>query len=420
MSKETVSKYNQVLDHLTDGLDISPTKYKQAVERYTAVGNWLNEGTNGDFDVSIYPQGSFRLGTVIRPWRDGVESDYDIDLVCELQVDKTRNHPAEIKKFVGDRLKENADYKRMLEPESSRCWTIHYADGSDGIGFHMDILPSVPEDIQSIQALVTQGVPSDIANQAIAIVDNTAREGYSWTSSNPNGFADWFDQINQLVYRTLEKSQKNILFESNRELYEMISDVPNQLVRTPLQRSIQILKRHRDTRFSKPEWNDAKPMSMIITTLSARLYQNQSDTYSTLQNIVLQLSHHAKLLETDRLLKANMADFPLITRLGNEWYVPNPVNPEENFAENWHEDNHRKARAFFQWVKWIESDILQVSEDVDSKTITKSLNPFFGEGIVKEAVSKTFPASPAFIIRQKDKADREVSSPEKPWRDSGY
>ena len=38
----------------------------------------------------------------------------------------------------------------------------------------------------------------------------------------------------------------------------------------------------------------------------------------------------------------------LIRRLPDgTWYVGNPVNPAENFADRWHEDGHVRARAFF-------------------------------------------------------------------------
>ncbi len=46
------------------GLDISPTLYKNAVEKYQALGHFLND--NG-LEAEIYPQGSFAFGTVVRP-----------------------------------------------------------------------------------------------------------------------------------------------------------------------------------------------------------------------------------------------------------------------------------------------------------------------------------------------------------------
>ena len=84
MASETRFHYNQLLDRIARELDISPTDYKLAVQRYTAVGDWLQTGEYDGCEgvAHIYPQGSFNLGTVVRPIRDGKEASYDIDLVC--------------------------------------------------------------------------------------------------------------------------------------------------------------------------------------------------------------------------------------------------------------------------------------------------------------------------------------------------
>ena len=185
MNDEIRSRYNRFLENLSDKLDIPPSKYQQAVERYQAVGKWLNEGeyegSNGF--PSIYPQGSFRLGTVVRPLRDGKEADYDIDLVCRLAFAKGIIIPEKLKYMVGQRLKENGRYKPMLGKEGKRCWTLHYAE-ADGIGFHMDILPAAYEKAEFIQALVQSGIPEHLAIEAIAITHKDRGE-YAWLSSNP-------------------------------------------------------------------------------------------------------------------------------------------------------------------------------------------------------------------------------------------
>ena len=52
---------------LIEGLDISPTMYKNATDKYKAVGTYLQEQ---GVECDIFPQGSFRLGTVVRPYRE--------------------------------------------------------------------------------------------------------------------------------------------------------------------------------------------------------------------------------------------------------------------------------------------------------------------------------------------------------------
>jgi hypothetical protein len=85
-------KMNSLLEEIIGKLDILPSKYQQAVEHYESVGKWLDEDNFKlqPYNSTIFPQGSFRLGTVIRPWRDGKDADYDIDLVCRLEINKNK------------------------------------------------------------------------------------------------------------------------------------------------------------------------------------------------------------------------------------------------------------------------------------------------------------------------------------------
>ena len=59
-----------ILDSLGSSLDIPPNKYEQAVNRYESVGRYLEGGVYSQTfgKPAIYVQGSFRLGTVTRPF----------------------------------------------------------------------------------------------------------------------------------------------------------------------------------------------------------------------------------------------------------------------------------------------------------------------------------------------------------------
>jgi hypothetical protein len=222
------------------------------------------------------------------------------------------------------------------------------------------------------------------------------------------------------MFRALEKSQKSLLFESNEGLYKSVDDVPVQLVKTPLQRAIQILKRHRDFRFYRLKSYEDMPISMIITTLAAVIYQNEPDVYSALTNIITKLSDHAQLVKAVSFSESSMSPYPFIKRRQDgTWYLPNPVNPAENFADRWHENGHKKANAFFQWVEWAKTDILAILDYANAASLEKSLSPFFGAAIVEEAALKTYPVNAPLIIRHRDKPNIEITNPEKPWGRSG-
>lgn len=419
MTKEIRAEYDQILENLSDKLDIPPRKYQKAVQRYREVGNWLKDGncdgSEGNTPISL--QGSFRLGTVVRPIRKGEESDYDIDMVCRLLMEKRSTIPEKIKTIVGDRLKDNDVYKRMLDHEGRRCWTLNYAE-EDGVGFHLDVLPSTAEDPTTVLTITSSGVASDMARQAIAITEKKGSGEFSWNTSNPSGYAEWFDKVKMPIFEKIQMSQRRLLFQSNQDIFSKIDDVPDPLVKTPLQRSIQILKRHRDLRFVGHEWETDKPISIILTTLAANLYQQQEDVYSTLRDFIEQLDEQARLLQPGFLANKNLPDMQFMKKKADgTWYIPNPVNPAENFADRWHENDHRKARAFFQWVSWVRTDLVELLNQGDISKIVKSLQQSFGERIIVESAKGIYVSgAPAIVVGHTGQTPRiQISNPSKPW-----
>ena len=386
--------YSEFLNKIAQDIDIPPSKYQQAVERYKSVGEWLERGNYRycHDTPTIYTQGSFRLGTVVRPIRAGAEADYDIDLVCELPIVKYLTEPKTVKVTVGSRLREHKTYRDLLDSEGRRCWTLEYAE-QDNIGFHMDILPCIPDSTRGRQT-------------AVAITDKQDRT-YTWSASDPNGYAGWFEECNRVAFQRVSAEQRESIFLLEKATFASIDDVPEQLVRTPLQRSIQIMKRHRDVMFSN---SDYAPISMIITTLAGHLYHGELDMYEALTGIVSQLDEHAALMEGE-LLRSSLAERRLIQRMPDgTWYIGNPVNPEENFADRWHEDNHARAAAFFRWVARLKEDLVDIvgaGRQNHGRVLSEALNiPATSSGLALIA-----PENPAVHVPR-----IQISEPPKPWR----
>lgn len=418
MANNITSQYNNLLENLSNELDISESHFKQAEERYKAIGRWLSREQSSitQYSPDIYPQGSFRLGTVIKPKTD--EEKYDMDLVCELDITKSQVSQKQLKEMVGVEINSYAKANSMkAAPENKRrCWTLNYADGAQ---FHMDILPALPDGDSFRIFLESKGISANWTELAIAITDKTHhnynRVADEWLCSNPKGYAAWFKERMKTQFDARLKSFAESIRAS-------IEDVPEFKVKTPLQRAVQILKRHRDMRFYGHNMEEDKPISMIITTLSAKLYQNEGDTYSALKNIVEQLDAHAALLSPDIPLSESLHSQRLIERKSDgTWYIPNPANPAENFAEEWHKNENRKARAFFQWVSWVRSDLIEVLKQADMKKISESLGHYFGESITKKASEGLYIVSvPTIITRAKDDIPNvEIRNPSKPWSIGG-
>lgn len=87
-TSEQKQQFSQIFESIAEFLDIPESKYDEAVSRYGTIGKWLdaNDSKLHVCKPTIYPQGSFRLGTMVKPVNDSDE--YDIDLVCHLEIDK--------------------------------------------------------------------------------------------------------------------------------------------------------------------------------------------------------------------------------------------------------------------------------------------------------------------------------------------
>lgn len=387
MAFEKKQQLGDFLAELAESLGISNSKYAEAVDRYNAVASWLGkEGTPlAGYCPEIYPQGSFRLGTVIKPLND--KDEYDIDLVCELKASKNILTQKDIKKLVGDRLQAHDGYRKMLDDEGRRCWTLNYADGAQ---FHMDILPSIPDE-DFVLLMKSRGVSSNLADLGIAITDITSPtyeiQSPEWPKSNPRGYSEWFRSRMKVRFDELRKSLAESVRAAN------IEEVPEYSVKTPLQMGIQILKRHRDMMFAKDL--EDKPISIIITTLAAQAYRNQADLVDTILDL---LDDMPKFIQT---------------RGGVTW-VANPVNPMENFADKWGEHPQREVK-FRSWLRQVSQDLRRALEEGNLYELQETFKSRFGERAVNEALKKSERVVMATVSSVATPPRVIIKSPDKPW-----
>lgn len=324
---------NIALSKIAQHLDIAPTDYKSAQERFAAVGTWLAGRTYLSGSIpDIYFQGSFRLGTVVRPYRDGRDADFDVDQVFELSSPAASPIPKILKHEIGDRLKENTNYSRMLDNEGRRCWTIQYASDNGSTGFHLDVLPALKSKYSG--------------SGKIDITDKLGQT-YEWLSSNPKGYYAWFKSKNAYSEDFVQE-QKLAIFESNRNLFTTLNEVPTQLLRTALQRSIQLMKRHRDVHFSK---RDFKPISIIITTIAAHNYGDRG-----IIDTIRSFSSYVKKRHSTIIGGRNPDLDGILDYRDGLWSIPNPVDNSENFADKWNREPEL-AKSFFYWIYQLDRDL---------------------------------------------------------------
>lgn len=329
-----VSDPNQQLDDLLGTsiaeFDMPDDLYARAVSRYEHLARWLaGYWPDSHAGGEVYPQGSIRLGTVTRPIDP--RDQYDIDLVCRRDLLITSTSQAELKAGVGAGLRRYVATGPDGSPscsEGNRCWTLNYP----GEPFHMDVLPAIPD---------VEALPN-----GIRLTDRDLR---AWQHSNPVDYSTWFRACMAAEYTQLR--------EAAAVAKRMdIEDVPDWTVKTTLQRSVQALKRHRDIHFAGSPKD--KPASIVITTLAAMAYRGQASLYEVLVDVVARMPY---LVED---------------RDGVLW-IPNPVQPQENFADRWRKHSGRADR-FFEWIERAHSDFTGFGEERGLHRVVTKLAESFG------------------------------------------
>jgi hypothetical protein len=356
----TNGKESLILEKIVELLELPDSAYEKAKNRYEDLGDWFDRDDSllSSNDVHIFPQGSFRLGTAIRPLDS--EEEYDLDLACNARmgISKGTHTQRQLKEIVGVELELYRKSKgiKAEKDEKRRCWRLEY---QDSLSFHMDIVPCIPLD-ESITNLIYEDIHEkfvsdtnlarNISSKSLSITD-TEKDNYEyidveWNISNPEGYAIWFES-------KMHPSQVAILMEKAQ-----VDKLPTFNQKTILQRVVQLLKRHRDCMFKDNE--DLKPISVIITTLSAHAYNGETDLASALNTI---------LKDMDSFIENTIPR------------VANPTRPEEDFADKWYLPDHKHLKLEQNFRDWL------MMARRDFASITGSNNGSFDSDFVSEKMS---------------------------------
>lgn len=334
---------DQLLDGAVEALDIPTSLYEKAVAEYERVGHWLSAHADGSSEGwRVYPQGSFRLGTVVRP---AGSDHYDLDAVCLRTIDRESTTQAQLKDEVGQALGRYVN-GRASEPGAphrceprKRCWTLEYP-----IAFHIDVLPAIPN-------------PATLPS-GILLTDTKL---HAWQHSDPIAYANWFRQS---MRREL-LAKRTALAEAERIPPE---SVPEASVKTTLQRVVQVLKVHRNQFFASNL--EMRPASILLSTLAAHAYEGERE-------LAAAVKHTAQRIPE------------LIFHDGGRWLIPNPVEPRENFADKWN-DQPERAEMCLDWLRQLDAD-LHAAESCVGKgldTVASRLGESFGREPFEKAATR--------------------------------
>jgi hypothetical protein len=355
------TKYEHApVSELLKAIDVPEGAYEKAEARYLDLGKWFerDESHCSKHSPHIYPQGSFRLGTVIRPV--GAKGDYDLDLGCRLRsgVSKQTHSQKDLKMLVGLDLEDYRVARKIqsaLEPKH-RCWRLEYADE---LSFHMDVVPSIPEEQgrrrtieeSMVNAGIEKVLAGNVSKHSGAITDdrlsNYGIVDNEWLVSNSEGYAVWFESRMRQASLILEKRAA-----------ARLDQLPARRWKSPLQQVVQLLKWHREVMFQKNP--DSKPISIIVTTLAAHAYNGEEDVESALAGVL-----------------ERMGSF---VRQGSP-RVPNPINPTEDFADKWPLPQYARFKPeenFWKWLKAAQEHFKTLGTTRDPILFEKTANEAFG------------------------------------------
>ena len=153
---------------------------------------------------------------------------------------------------------------------------------------------------------------------------------YEFRQTNPEAYYDWF-------VKRMEEEKKKLTEEYAIRNKMEIVEVPEYKIKTTLQIAIEILKRYRDIKFK--EIPSIKPISIILTTLMARIYTGKENVYELIEKFS---KEYILYIEKD----------------GNgNVLIKNPANENENFADKWPNNPERKE-AFFKFMNELKEDLV--------------------------------------------------------------
>jgi hypothetical protein len=348
-----------VLDQICQALELSAAQLDAARTSYETVADWLSGSDNPLLKwIEIYAHGSAGLGTTVKPIG---REDFDVDLICKVLYFSPDRPPSELKRIVGDRLKENARYAGMLE-EKKRCWRLNYARE-----YHMDISPTI--------------INVECDNGGELVPDKKLRE---FKPTNPKGYKALFERRAALI--PVLRVQKAIA-EDRAD----IEPFPvHGVAKGILRRTVQLLKRHRDLHFLDVV-DDVAPISIIITTLAAQSYEYCVTNFPFDSELDV-------LIATIRLMP-RFIDKPFVN--GRRMYVvANETTIGENFADRWNTEPAR-ATAFYEWHAKALAHFEALPNLQGLDVIAKNLEKSLGGSVVRKVMDARTEAISQARIRKK-------------------
>ncbi len=167
-------------DFLREEVNLNKDRRERLKTSVGAVDKYLGDNLTGY--QKMEPQGSYALGTLIKPVDDNDEYDADIQIVMNPNDDWD---PKDYVNEVHGTLKDNDTYADKVR-RKTRCATVDYAGD-----FHLDVVPRVTEDGQH-----------HVCNR----IENEFEE------TDGTGYREWFNEKNRITDGNLRRVVRLLKF----------------------------------------------------------------------------------------------------------------------------------------------------------------------------------------------------------------
>lgn len=328
-----------LLTDIARRVQLSPTAYGVAVDRYEAVCNWLQRDGSpiAHGFTRLYPQGSFAIGATIASRLKNDE--YDIDVVAELAIGAD-TPPADVLDALFSAMNgEPGSRYHGKVLRRTRCVTVEYAD------MHLDITPAV----------LLPYRPDRTSVIFHAHEDEPARD-HRHIIANPWGFAQWFEDMTPAVREIVEAML--------RKSAEPVPDQEELIEKSRALVALQLLKRWRNKCY---DGRDGRaPPSVALAYFIATNAAPGRDLFSEFQA-------QAEVL---------LATFAAADARGTLVRVVNPACDTDVLTDRWPGDL-KTQRVFLDDLKALSADLRSIAADPTVENCQTVMRRLFGENPTK-------------------------------------
>lgn len=286
-------------------VQLSPTQYSLAEQRYDTVHKWIERPGSPleDRVLQFYTQGSMAIGATVASKLQ--YDEHDIDLIAELDI-PANTAPSAVLDLLESAIRgeRGSRYYSMVK-RHSRCIQIAYE------GMHLDITPMVRLAHLPERCGYIYHAPNEHASPEDRML-----------LANPWGFARWFTQNTPAEQRfALAFAERASGFEGAITLAEAeVEPVPAQVAaheKSMAVIALQLLKRFRNVQYDQREGRC--PPSVVLSYFVAR-HANQTQTLSE------------EVLHQSRMLRDVFQAHQLAGQLVE---VRNPKCNDDIFTDRW-------------------------------------------------------------------------------------